>query len=323
MDVATAAEVSPSTVSRVLSGSVTVSPDLAKRVRRVADELAYRPNPVAQGLLKGATRSVGVMVPDLVNPHFSEILKGVAGAASERGYRVLVADSDENARDEAGIAMDLASWADGVILCSPRASDHVIASLAERVPHLVCVNRLPPGRVTGAVVVDFQCAMAAICRHLSALGHHRIAYLQGRFRSWAERERQRALGRLLHSECEVFRLPCGSASRDGCQGADTALALGATAIVAASDTVAYGVLARLSEVGIGVPAQMSVVGIDDLQLSSILSPGLTTVSIPRATLGRLAWECLEGTRGSRGRDSTAVLVPELVVRGSTGRAPAG
>ncbi|MCQ0019376.1 LacI family transcriptional regulator [Actinomadura madurae] len=157
------AAVSPATVSRVLSGAKAVSADLERRVRAAVERLGYRPNPAAQGLLRGATHTIGMVVPDLSNPYFAEVLKGVTAAAEAADFRTLVSDTGENAGAEYAAALELSRWTDGVVLSSPRMTDEDLAALADRAPRLVCVNRLLPGRNVPAVVVDFEAGMAALC----------------------------------------------------------------------------------------------------------------------------------------------------------------
>lgn len=318
IQVAQAAGVSPATVSRVLSGAVPVSPDLTARVRQAVDHSGYRPNPIAQGLLRGTTHSVGVVVPDLTNPYFAEVLKGVTAAASEHGYRTIVSDADEEPTAEADLALELAHWADGVVLCSPRMSDRSLTRLSRQLPRLVIVNRIVRGRRLPTVVVDFHAGMAALCEHLRSLGHRRLVYLCGPRHAWSERERQRGLRDAEGSGLQISQLPCGSTAEDGYRVAADASRVGATAIVAFSDHVAFGTLTRLRELGIRVPEDLSLTGFDDVQFSQLTSPPLTTVRIVKTQLGRLAWEQFEDGNSPRARRQSTILHPELVARGSTG-----
>jgi LacI family transcriptional regulator len=320
IDVAREAAVSPATVSRVLTGTKPVSADLEQRVRAAVNRLGYRPNPAAQGLLRGATHAVGVVVPDVGNPYFAEVLKGVTNAAEESDFRTLVADTGEKVGAEHDAALELSRWADGVVLCSPRMPQRELAELAQAVPHLVCVNRVGRDGQVPAVVVDFEAGMAAVCRHLRELGHRRIAYLRGPARAWSERARQRALRAASGPDFEVLQVPCGSGSADGRRAADAALATGATAVMAFSDYVALGVLARFDELGVSVPGDVSLTGFDDIALSGLLRPRLTTVKVSKQELGRRAWELFAasgdtGGAGVAGRVVTANA--ELIIRDST------
>jgi DNA-binding LacI/PurR family transcriptional regulator len=312
IDVAREAAVSPATVSRVLTGTKPVSADREQRVRAAVDRLGYRPNPAAQGLLRGATHTIGVVVPDLSNPYFAEVLKGVTNAAEMADFRTLVCDTSENEEAEYEAAMELSRWTDGLVLCSPRMSHGRLAELANSVPQLVCVNRLGRGRSVPAVVVDFEAGVASLCRHLRELGHRRVAYLRGPSRAWSERARQRALRAATGPDFEIVQAACGSSDIDGYRATDAALESKPTALMAFSDHVALGVLARLAEVGVSVPDDVSLTGFDDISLSRLVSPRLTTVTVRKQDLGRRAWELLSGTG-----EGIMTVSPELVVRCST------
>ncbi|MFE9201229.1 LacI family DNA-binding transcriptional regulator [Micromonospora sp. NPDC007230] len=315
-DVARLAQVSTATVSRVLTGAKPVSADLAQRVRDAAAHLDYRPNPAAQVLLSGRSHTVGVVVPDLANPYFAEVLKGATPAAAERGWRTLVADTDEDPEVEYRAATELGRWVDGVMLCSPRMSTPRLRELATKLPALVLVNRLVRHPSVAAVLVDYHQGMTQLCAHLASLGHRRLVYLQGPPHAWSDGQRRRALRTAAGRGLDVVQIPCGSTAPDGHRMAEEALGHKPTAIVAFNDYVALGVLSRLTELGVTVPDDVSVTGFDDIPLSALTPPGLTTVAVPKRTVGRLAWQRL-ATEGT-GPSTTATRVPvELAVRGST------
>jgi LacI family transcriptional regulator len=316
IDVARDAGVSPATVSRVLNGAKPVSDALVGRVRESVERLGYRPNPAAQGLLRGRSHAVGVVVPDLSNPYFAEVLKGVTAAADELDRRTLIADTNENVADEPRVALELARWVDGLVLCSPRMSDAELRDIAASVPNLVCINRVLRSPAVAAIVVDFRAGMRAICNHLFELGHRRVAYLQGPEQAWSERQRQLALRAAARRGLQVAQVPCGTSTVDGYHATDAALAGDPTAIVAFSDYVAFGVLTRLGELDVAVPGDISVTGFDDIPMSGITSPGLTTVTVRKPLLGQLAWQRLYD-----GSDQAEVITvrPELVRRASTAR----
>jgi DNA-binding LacI/PurR family transcriptional regulator len=316
IDVAREANVSPATVSRVLNGAKPVSGSLADRVRSAVDRLGYRPNPAAQGLLRGRSNVVGVVVPDLSNPYFAEVLKGVTAAAEEYDRRTLVADTDEHEREERRVALELARWVDGIVLCSPRMGDAALREVAAAVPNLVCINRILRDPPVSAVVVDFRAGLRAICNHLLELGHRRVVYLQGPRHAWSERERQRSLRAAARRGLEVVQVPCGSTSVDGHRATDEALRAGPTAIMAFSDYVALGVLSRLTELGVSVPGDVSVTGFDDIPLSGVLSPRLTTVTVRKPLLGQLAWQQLHDAADVN-TGAAVTVTPSLVVRAST------
>jgi LacI family transcriptional regulator len=312
--VARAVGVSPATVSRVLNGTKAVSPDASARVLAAVDELGYRPNPAAQGLLRGASHTIGLVVPDLSNPYFAEVLKAVTAAAAEQQYHTLVADTDEHAEQELGAAHELARWVDGLVLCSPRMPTAGLRRLVDSAPRTVLVNRVLPGNYTPAVTVDFASGIRAVCRHLAELGHHEVAYLNGPPAAWSDGQRRRALRKAAVGNFTVHEIPCGSSSAAGYAAVDQALAVRPTALIAFSDYVALGALARLDELGVVVPDDVSLVGFDDLPFGELVRPRLTTVAVVKAHLGKLALEHLLDERSASGRTTVPAT---LVVREST------
>lgn len=310
------------TVSRVLSGAKKVSAELSARVDEAAAELGYQPNPAARVLLSGQAHSVGVVIPDLANPYFAEILKGATPAAARQGWQTLVADSDEDPDQEFEAARELSRWVDGIILCAPRMRTSQIQQIAGAAPALVTINRSVTRPAVPSVVVDYRSGMLQVIDLLHSLGHTRVVYLDGPPRSASGSRRRRALDAARADGLEVSVIPCGSDASDGHRAAEAALAQQPTAIIAFNDFVALGLLSRFDALGIRVPDDVSVIGFDDIPLSEITAPGLTTVAVPKRTVGRLAWERLSlgETLTPDARPVTSVPV-ELVVRGTTG--PAG
>ena len=316
-DVARIAEVSTATVSRVMSGGKPVSAEVTDRVRAAAREVGYRPNPAAQTLLRGRSQTIGVVAPDLANPYFAEILKGVAAEAAEGGHHTLVAGSDEDPDREYSSAMELARWVDGLLLCAPRMSTPRLKEVAAASRSLVLINRILRHPSIGAVVVDYQEGIRLLCEHLATLGHQRIVYLEGPPNAWSDRQRQRGFRVAEALKQTVTAVPCGSATRDGYTAVDAALTHQPTALIAFNDQVSLGVLTRLRELGIDVPGELSVAGIDDAPMSAHMDPGLTTFAVSTVELGRLAWQRFSSDPAT----GATHLSGELVVRGSTGPAP--
>ena len=315
-DVASAAAVSPTTVSRVLAGGKPVSQELSERVRSAAARLGYRPNPAAQVLVSGQHGTIGVVLPDLANPYFSEVLKGVTSAASSEGKQVLVVDADEDALHEYQGAERLARWVDGLVLCSPRMPDEQLCEIADTGVALALVNRPLQDPRVDTVLVDYYSGMSALAHHLSSLGHRRVAYLAGPADAWSEQERERALGG-AGRDLDVVTIPCGSGMADGHAVTDQALTHSPTAILAFSDYVALGVLTRLTELGISVPSDLSLTGFDDIPLAAIAGPGLTTATVRKQEIGALAWRHLVARMDHREATTTTTVPAALVRRGST------
>ncbi|MDQ3029256.1 MAG: LacI family transcriptional regulator, partial [Actinomycetota bacterium] len=318
--VAEASGVSVATVSRVMNDSPTVAPQLAERVRESAARLGYRPNASAQGLARGRTGMIGVLLPDLANPYFHEVMKGLTAEAVADGYHTLVAASDEVAEEEMGLAHELLRQTDGLVLCSSRMPRGDLMEVLDAGRPVVSVNRQVSGLALPAVTVDSRRGMLAVCGQLARQGHQRVTYLSGPELSWSNRERCRALSESTAFGLTPSTVACGSTMDDGYCATDAALEHHPTAIIAFNDIVAFGALARLRECGIAVPDEVSIAGFDDIAFAAYASPALTTVRNPKEQLGRHAWRMLVRLlNGERGLEPQ-VLVPELVVRGSTGPA---
>lgn len=304
-------------MSRVLSGGKPVSDRVAERVRAAAAEVGYRPNPAAQTLLRGSSRTVGVVVPDLGNPYFAEILKGIAAEAAADDHHTLVAGTEEDPEQEYRSAIELARWVDGVLLCAPRMSSGQLREVAAAARRLVLINRVLRHPSVGAVVVDYHLAVRAVCEHLMSLGHKRIAYLEGPPTAWSDLQRKRGFRTAEAAGLTVARVPCGSSLRDGYAAVDEALTHKPTALLAFNDHVAVGVLSRLRELGISVPDDISVAGIDDAPMSAHTDPSLTTYAVSTVELGRQAWELFS----PKPTTATSHLSGELIVRASTSQPP--
>lgn len=324
-DVADAAGVSRATVSRVMNGRATVAADIAQRVEAAATRLRYRPSNVARSLSLGRTNTIALMVPDLGNPMFQQILRGVTSAAAPEGYRVLVADTGESPDDEAEIALEARQRCDALVLVSPRMLDDVLAELLPQVGPAVLVNRTAPQGQAPSVSVDYVRGMRAVVDHLVSLGHTRLVYLSGPARSASNSWRLAGLteARLVHPEIDLTILECGPTVGDGYAVVEEVLATRATAVVAFNDLVAFGLLSRLNETGVAVPDDISIVGCDDIELARYATPSLTTLAIPQAELGRHAWHRLQDViTGAATAAEITRFEPRLEVRASTGPVPA-
>jgi LacI family transcriptional regulator len=315
-DVALAAAVSQATVSRVVNGKSTVDPRIAERVLAVIDTLGYRPSTTARNLARGSTQTVAVVVPNLGNPMFQEVLRGVTRAAAAAGFRVLVADSEENPADEGELALEARRRCDAVVLCAPRMPEEELAALLPRLTPAVLVNRSMAG--SPDVAVDYAGAARDAAAHLVALGHRRVVYLAGPPSSESNRRRLEGLARAgaEHPLLELRSVDCGAGLDDGARAAGS---LGdATAVIAFNDLVAFGLLGALRDAGVAVPGTLSVIGFDDIEFARHATPPLTTMAVPRRELGTRAWETLFAEIGG-GEPAAPVLLPTtLVVRSSTG-----
>jgi len=320
-DVARAAGVSPSTVSRALSAPELVQPETRRRVQQAATELGYHPNRAARGLITGRTGNIGLILPDLTNPFFPGVVKGVQSRARESDFSVFLADTDEDPTVEADLVRALIKQVDGIVLCSPRMGEDELRSLAGETP-MVMLNRRV-GRIP-SVTIDNSDGIRQAVAHLVALGHRRVAYVAGPRTSWSNRERLRIL-RAATSASGVELVEVGNVVPQfagGVAAADLVLAAGVTAVIAYNDLVALGLLNRFSVRGVAVPDRMSVIGFDDIVLSEMVSPSLTTLAQPKEQTGRAGVDLLLALLDDSDRAAVPrrELTSHLMVRHSTGPA---
>jgi LacI family transcriptional regulator len=320
-EVAREAGVSLSTVSRVMNGNPTVDAVLAERVREVAARLGYSANPLARSLVLGRTQTVSVVVPDLANPTFQAILRGLSHAASKDGYHVLISDSEEQVSHEREIASTTRQRTDGVILCAPRLPQSELSTLLPTIAPAVVINR-PAQAEAPTISADYGAALIELIAHLRSLGHTRIAYIAGAVASASAEARQRAIATASATDDELdnFEIPAGVDFDSGAAAVDAVLATGATAALAFNDLVAMGLLSAATGRGIRVPEDLSIAGFDGIPFAAYTTPPLTTAAVPAAELGRRAWAAMHALLSAERPHSDEVLTPVLVPRASTGPA---
>ncbi|MCT9819795.1 LacI family transcriptional regulator [Microbacterium sp. W1N] len=320
-DVARHAGVSLSTVSRVMNGNATVDPALAERVRATAAELGYTANPLARSLVLGRTQTIAVVVPDLANPTFQEILRGLSRAAAVDGYHVLVADSAEQVDEEKVLAVDTRRRTDGVVLCAPRMDADALAALLPTLSPVVVVNRAPQ-ELAPVVAADYRSALAELIAHLHGLGHRHLVFLAGVAGSASNAARREALAdaRAAHADLTIDELACGVDFDSGAAVADAVLAGGATGVLAFNDLVAMGLLSAVGDRGVRVPDDLSIAGFDDIPFARYTTPPLTTAAVPAAELGADAWAALHAQLTGATPVAAATRTPAVVLRASTGPA---
>jgi DNA-binding LacI/PurR family transcriptional regulator len=320
-DVARRAQVSPSTVSRALSASHLVRGTTRERVLAAAKELGYQPNPAARSLITGRTGNIGIVVPDLNNPFYTGVLRGVQARARQSGYAVFFADGEEDPVAEESLVRAMSRQVDGVVMCAPFSSDAQLRTLAGTTSLVLLNRRL---RDVPAVLMDSAGGMRQVVDHLVALGHRRVAYLNGPNIAWSNRERRRGLrAAAARARMTVVEFgPFEPKFEGGVQAADLALAGGVTAIMTYNDLMALGVLSRLADRGVAVPQEMSVVGFDNLLYAAVCAPPLTTVAMPMEAGGRAAVDLLLGTVDGTddGAGPYRELTTNLIVRATTAAA---
>jgi DNA-binding LacI/PurR family transcriptional regulator len=321
-DVARRAGVSKSLVSLVMRGADHVSPERRQAVNKAAAELGYRPNAMARSLVQRRTHLVGVMVSDLHNPFFADVVAGIQEQAARTGYKVLVNSGNRAAAREADAMETLLQLrADGIILGSPVLDDEVIARASREVP-IVLVGREAHGPAVDSVTNDDRAGAEVAVEHCVSLGHRRIAHIDGGHGAGAPARRhgyEAAMKRLGLGD--LVSVVSGTYTEEG--GHTGCLLLLAqkprpTAIFAANDLAAIGALNAIEESGLKVPDDISLVGYDNTSLAALRHISLTTIHQPRLEMGQLALSTLlERIDQDREEPRRVVLSPSLVVRAST------
>lgn len=328
-DIAQKLGVSPATVSRALSGSDVVARATRERILDAARDLDYRPNVSARNLRTRRAMAVLMVVRNIANPFYLEILKGAEAAARAAGYSVLMGNTeDDPAREAEYFGMLRDGHADGMILMTgklPEAPD-TGGRLPSSLPVVVALETIQDASFP-SVQIDNTAAARDAVQHLLDLGHTRIAHICGPLPEVLSVKRREGYRAAMSSA--GLAVPCGyeqrgdfllHSGRRACR-ALSGLPQPPTAIFAANDEMAFGAIHELRSMGRDVPRDVSIVGFDDVHLSEAFYPPLTTVSQPRLDIGRRAMAILlEILAGGSGPEASVVLPTTLRVRGTTGPA---
>ncbi|MEL7975046.1 LacI family DNA-binding transcriptional regulator [Isoptericola sp. F-RaC21] len=321
-DVARAAGLAPSTVSRTYTRPGRVNAATRDRVLAAAAELGYRHTPQNRAVAGERHLTIAMVLSDITNPHFFELIRGAEQRVKAADATLVIVNAEESERIEQSQVADLASSVDGFVLASSRLDDDALRDLARR-HRVVLLNREVAG--LSSVALDTTSGCRQILQHLASLGHRSFAYCAGPPASWMGAARWAALsaGAEEHGLTAHRVGPYTPNVASGGAAADGALRTDATAFVAHNDLLAIGLVRRLAQRGIRVPDDVSVVGFDDIFAAEFVHPSLTTLGGPGAHAGRLAVEMLIDQLAGRARDSgEQVRLPTgLVLRGSSGQAP--
>lgn len=334
-EVARLAGVSIATASRVVSLSdYPVNAATRERVLEAARTLDYVPNALARGLLKSQIPLVGVIVHDITDPYFAEVVRGVEDAAAPAGYLVITCSSERNAERESSYVRLLRSLRAAAVIFAGSGLDD--PSLNEELPKHVAAMRAHGAAVVHLsphalgepeISVDNAGGIATMVAALVGLGHREIAFLAGPSSLYVARQRldgyRRGLADAGLAFDERLVVATGFDHAGGTLGVDTLLAGNApfSAICCANDLLALGALQRLDELGVRVPIEVSVAGFDDIQVAAMTAPSLSTVHLPLRELGRRGFEYAD--RLLAGQEATPEVLPtRVVLRDSTGAPPA-
>ncbi|MCS7462109.1 LacI family transcriptional regulator [Paenibacillus doosanensis] len=324
-DVAQAAGVSIATVSKVINGTGRISDKTRKHVTNIMEQLKYQPSMVASALTGKSTFTVGLTLPDLANPFFAEIARAVEDRGHEYGFNVFICSTDNDPdREIKYFSLLTQKRVDGVIVATRTEKDLFLKKLIQQhVPITLITGEMPALAVDTVMVDDFLGGYQA-GSHLTGLGHRRIAILAEDVNTMSNRERIRGCKQAM-AEAGVASderlIAAGEFTVDsGKEAMRRLLELGEppTAVFACNDLLAIGAIQAARERGLQLPRQLSVVGFDNTILATIIDPPLTTVAQPIQEIGRQAMDLLmQEIKGEKSMRQRVVLMPELVVRGST------
>lgn len=326
-DVAREAGVSLMTVSRVINGKGDVSSETRERVLQVISNLEYRPSGIARSLATKETLTIGLVVPDVSNPFFADITRGVEHLAYFNGYHVFLCNSEENPNRELTIIQSLEEKRiDGLILCSSRLDDEMLANALANMPPVVLINRRLQRNGDGnfdSIILDDEQSGRLSTQHLIQSGHRRIGFLAGPATSFSGASRRTGFLAALE-EANIEPEPgwihhCLPSVDGGYEATSSLLAdySQLSGLFCFNDLVAVGALQACDELGRCVPQDLAIVGHDDIPLAALVSPALTTCRVPRYELGTMAVNALmELFQGHPGECHQSVLQPELMIRES-------
>ena len=321
-DVARAAGVSTMTVSRVINAKGETRPATRARVEAAIQQLGYRPSKVARSLSTQRTFTLGLVVPDITNPFFPEIVRGAEDAAWRAGYSLVLCNTGEGAeRERAVLHMLEESRADGVVVCSSRLGEAELLQFVAQHPAAVLVNRSAPQHLAGSVLVDDAHGTMRAVHHLLGGGRETIGFLAGPDASFSAKERSRGYRTALETigrEVDESLIHVCSPDEAGGYAATKALlnTQPVDGLVCYNDLVAIGALQALDDLGLAVPERVAVVGCDDIRMASLTRPSLTTLGVSKYELGAQAVATLLSRVAGEPYGERVVLKPQLIVRQS-------
>jgi LacI family transcriptional regulator len=325
-DVAEVAGVHVATASRALDDrrSTMVRPETVERVRRAAADLGYRVNRMARGLKTSRSFTIGMLIPDITNPFFPPVVRGAEDTLAEGGYMLVLANTDNDpVLERRHLAGMLELQVDGLLLAMARRRDPLVEELRSGPTPVVLVNRTIDRGGVSAVIPDDQAGMTLAVEHLYQLGHRRIGHVAGpsdtstgarRLAGFSAAMAFLDLPDTLVGQASTFSEGAGREAARPLFAADSV----PTAVVAANDLIALGVIEAGEEAGLRCPDDFSVVGFNDMPFADRFRPPLTTVRIPEYDIGRRAGRLLQGRiEQPDQKPETILIAPELVVREST------
>jgi len=325
-DVAKRAGVSPATVSRVLSKSPYIAVETVNRVLEAVDELRYHRNVHARRLATGKSDLFGLVISEIVNPFFPELIRGFQSEAWDRGFDVLLLNTEySQKRTESIIQKLIESDVRGVAIMTSSIDNSITSSLTEQGIGVVFCNLVPADRLVSNIDIGYERGITQAIEHVVSLGHQRAAIIAGPQTSrTASNIKQALISGLKQRGLDPYPVTDSDYHLDAGASAVQAVLSAAempTVIFCGSDLIAMGALMALEAAGVEVPGDISVVGIDDISFAFLARPPLTTISVPREQLGVISLQALDKmSKLKRQRGAEYSLETQLVIRKSTGPA---
>jgi len=323
VEIAKAARVSHSTVSRALRNSPLVSVETGAHIRRLAQDMGYVPSAIGRGLAMQSTRTIGLVVTTIADPFVAEVVRGVEEQALDCGYGLFLCQSSgQPQREVAAVRALHENRVAGVIVTSSRVGERYLPLLEQMKVPIVLINNEHAGPYGGFVAIDDVGGGRLAAEYLLGLGHQRIAYISGWPEARSSQDRLRGYGEALRSgglATSPSLIGAGTGRMDGGYQAMQGLLRSPprpTAVFCYNDMTAIGALKALHEAGVGVPAQVSVIGFDDVALAAYCTPPLTTIAQPKYEMGQLAMRMLLDLLSKPEQVQNVVLQGELIVRAS-------
>jgi DNA-binding LacI/PurR family transcriptional regulator len=325
-EVARLAGVSTATVSRTINGSDKVTPETAKRVKRAIDELKFYPNTNARALGSGKSSLYGLIISDITNPFFPELVKSFEDVAVQYGQEVLIANTDyDKHRMEHCVVRMLQRKVDGVAIMTSEMEDHLIDELRGRKIPLVFLDMGQVEMGISNVAVDYPAGIDAGVKYLRELGHEDIAFISGPMNLVPAQVRYKGFIKSMKRQgltVDKSMIVEGNHRMDGGHEGMTKLLKNKrrpTAVMTSNDVTAIGAMGAIYEYGLKAPRDVSVIGFDDIAISAFTQPALTTVRLPRDEVARAAFRALYGSAQAAMEVGTEYRIePKLVIRQSTG-----
>jgi len=325
--VAKRAGVSIATVSRAMNGITTVDVELAKRVMRAAEELNYTPNTQARALVSGRSGMIGLIVSEITNPFFPELIQSFEDSAVKRGYEILIGSTNYSAeRMMQCVRRMVERMVEGVAVMTFGMDEDLVQQMVERRIPVVSIG--PKNNLEGAssLQVDFRRGLHEAVQHLAVIGHRKIAFISGPLSLDSARQRQKAFHEAMSSISTPvppqFVIEGDHTMEGGFAGAEKLLSLKEkpTAIVCSNDMTAIGVLHAVSGRGLRVPDDISIIGFDDIHMAQFTVPPLTTIRMACSDLATAALDALlhDTSEPTRKFEATRMIPTRLIVRQTSG-----